>query len=486
MKIINIKHIVIGILVVSVNYGCVDLSEDLTGQPTSDKFFKTIGDFNSYIAGAYTPFINLYGEDAPYVACSGGEDINTAVVRWKGFEQANINTVGNPEEVTDILWNNCYSSISSCNTIIDLIADNTNLPAEQLQPIEGEARFLRAFGYFQLVRWFGEIPLLTEENQKNAAVELQSAVRDVYALIVSDLQSAETTLPQKREDRSRPTCWTAKALLAKVYLAMAGYPLDDTSYYALARDKAGEVIDQGIYTLEKDFFDLWLYDNRLANPEFIFALYGNSISKTGGYQSRSTRPENNGEGGWADWTSDKRFLDMFPQGNGSRVKGTFYLTMIDGTPWDKTNLPQPYVGKLRDAGPASGGYYGAPIGSGDGFYCMLRYADLLLIYAEAANLAEGAPSQKAYDAVNKVRERAGLEKLSGLTSKQFDDAVLDERNWELAFECNRWFDLCRRRILKEKISSWYPESKIDEHNYLLPKPSDQLMIMTGVKQNPGY
>ena len=270
---------------------------------------------------------------------------------------------------------------------------------------------------------------------------------------------------------------------------MAGFPLNDTSCYALARDKAGEVINEKVYSLERHFFDLWLYDNRQTNSEFIFTLYGNSISRTGGYQFRATRPDANGEGGWADWTSDSRFFDMFPKGDGSRVKGTFYLTMIDGTPWEQTNTAQPYVGKLRDAGPASGGYYNAPIGSGqnaDGFYCMLRYSDVLLIYAEAANLAEGSPSQKAYDALNEVRRRVGLSELSGLTAKQFDDAVLDERNWELAFECNRWFDLCRRYLLKEKLSPWYPESTIDDHNYLLPKPNDQLMIMTGVKQNPGY
>lgn len=490
MKIkMNIKRMVVGLMTVSICCGCADLSEDLTGQPTSDKFFKTIVDFNSYISGAYTPLVKLYGEDAPYVACAGAEDVCTPVVRWKGFEQVNINTVGNPEEVTDILWNNCYSSISACNTTIELVAQNTNLTAEELSPIDGEAKFLRAFGYFQLVRWFGEVPLLTEANQKNASVEPQAAIADIYKQIVVDLQSAETTLPSKREDRTRPTSWTAKSLLAKVYLTMAGFPLNDTSCYALARDKAGEVINEKVYSLERHFFDLWLYDNRQTNSEFIFTLYGNSISRTGGYQFRATRPDANGEGGWADWTSDSRFFDMFPKGDGSRVKGTFYLTMIDGTPWEQTNTAQPYVGKLRDAGPASGGYYNAPIGSGqnaDGFYCMLRYSDILLIYAEAANLAEGSPSQKAYDALNEVRRRAGLPELSGLTAKQFDDAVLDERNWELAFECNRWFDLCRRYLLKEKLSPWYPESTIDDHNYLLPKPNDQLMIMAGVKQNPGY
>lgn len=117
---------------------------------------------------------------------------------------------------------------------------------------------------------------------------------------------------------------------------------------------------------------------------------------------------------------------------------------------------------------------------------MLRYADVLLIYAEAANQAEGRPSKAAYDAINEVRERAGLGKLSDLTTSQFDKAVLDERNWELAFECNRWFDLCRRHILKESAQVYYPDAVIDDHNYLLPKPSDQMTIMTGIVQNPGY
>ena len=117
---------------------------------------------------------------------------------------------------------------------------------------------------------------------------------------------------------------------------------------------------------------------------------------------------------------------------------------------------------------------------------MLRYSEVLLTYAEAANLAEGQPSKAAYTAINEVRRRAGIEDVSGLTSAQFDKAVLDERNWELAFECNRWFDLCRRHILKETMQVYYPDAQIDDHNYLLPKPYEQMSIMTGIVQNPGY
>lgn len=466
---------------------CVDLSEDLTGQPTADKFFQTITDFNSYISGAYIPLVRLYGTDIPYVAGCGAEDVNTSIVRWKGFEQININAVGNPDEVTGELWNAYYSSISPCNTMIQIVSQSTKLSPEQLLPIDGEARFLRAFNYFQLVRWFGEVPLLTEVNQNNASTEAQSSIADVYKLIVSDLQSAEMTLPKVQSDPSRPTRWAAKALLSKVYLAMAGFPLNETSGYALARDKASEVIDEAVYQLEPKFFDLWLWNNRMTNTEFIFTLYASSSNGTGSYINRAVRPWDHEEGGWADWTSDKRFLEQFPVGDNSRVLGTFYLTMIDGTSWENTDYAQPYVGKLRDGGAKSGWYAGPPITNlADGFFCMLRYSDILLVYAEAANQAEGSPSVKAYKTLNEVRRRAGLGELANLGKDDFDKAVLDERNWELAFENNRWFDLCRRHMLADVMGAWYPNSKIDDHNYLLPKPNDQLSIMTGIRQNPGY
>lgn len=482
-----IKKSFVGLLALMLSTSCADLTENLTGQPTGDKFFQTLTDFNSFITGAYNPLILLYGTDMPYAASAGAEDVNTPVIRWKGFEQVNINTVGNPDEVTSELWNSYYTSISACNTLIRIISENTKLSAVELLPIDGEARFLRAFNYFQLVRWFGEVPLLTEENQNNAAKEPQASVASIYELIVSDLKSAEETLPSTHEDASRPSSWAAKALLAKVYLSMAGFPLNNTSCYALARDKAYEVISEDIYSLEKDFSQLWLWSNRKTNSEFIFALYASSDNGTGSYIHQAVRPSDHDENGWADWTGDKRFLETFPVGDNSRLKGTFYTRMIDGESWENTNLAQPYVGKYRDAGPKSGGYYGkATANKADGFFCMLRYADVLLIYAEAANQAEGRPSKAAYDAINEVRERAGLGKLSDLTTSQFDKAVLDERNWELAFECNRWFDLCRRHILKESAQVYYPDAVIDDHNYLLPKPSDQMTIMTGIVQNPGY
>lgn len=484
MKYIKSSILAMAALAMPLLNSCDALDEDLTGQPTTDKFFNTLTDFNSFIAGAYTPLYAIFGSDAPYVATAGGEDVNvSSVVRWRGFENCDITTVSNPDEITDVLWNNSYASISACNTLISLVAQNDKLAPESLEPIEGEARFLRAMSYFNMVRWFGEIPVLTEDNQSNATQEPQSPVADIYDFIVSDLKEAERLLPENVDNPSKPCRLAASALLAKVYLTMAGFPLNRSEHYASAREKARSVIESGRYSLQPTFLNLWLFDHRYTNGEFIFTLYASSDNGTGGYVNRAVRPV--AEGGWADWTSDRRFMQTFP--GGARFDGTFYLNFNDGSTWQDEQVAEPYVGKLRDGGPKSGGYYGSSEANlADGFYCMLRYADILLIYAEAANLAEGTPSAEALKALNDVRERAGLDAYGSLSHEAFDKAVLDERNWELAFECNRWFDLCRRHMVADIARIYSPSSSVSDNNYLLPKPNDQLAIMLGVTQNPGY
>ena len=306
----TIKYL-LPLLLVPMALSC-SLKEDLTGQPTADKFFGTISDFNGFMAGAYNPLVTLYGSDVPYVAGAGAEDVFTNVVRWKGFETADINSVGNPDELTANLWNSYYSSISACNTMIRIISENTKLDEADLLPIRGEALFLRAFNYFNMVRWFGKVPLLLENNQNDAATEEETEIAAIYEQIVTDLKEAETILPDSQADPSKPAKVTASALLSKVYLAMAGYPLNATENYANARDAAKKVIDSNDFSLEPKFFDLWLFNNRMINSEYIFAFYASSSNGTGGYVNRAIRPEDHGEGGWADWTSDERYLNEFP------------------------------------------------------------------------------------------------------------------------------------------------------------------------------
>jgi hypothetical protein len=120
---------------------------------------------------------------------------------------------------------------------------------------------------------------------------------------------------------------------------------------------------------------------------------------------------------------------------------------------------------------------------------------VLLIYAEAANMAEGSPSPAAYEAINEVRRRANgkpvlipdpaSDLLPGLSQAAFDDSVIAERNWELAFEANRWFDLVRKQMVVSANKTLYPY--VDAHNMLLPKPVQEITLLKGLlKQNDGY
>ncbi len=471
--------------------GCISLDEDLRGQPTADKLFTDAASFDKYIKGAYPYLVILYGTDVPFVAGAAAEDVKVPnwVPRWKGFETADINTVSVPDELTEMLWDNHYQSIGVCNsTLVSTV--EAGIDPEEVKAVTGEAKFIRALCYFNLTRWFKQVPLITEDNQTGAASEPDASVEAIYAQIISDLNDAEAKLPATRTDKTRPVSLAATALLAKVYLTMAGYPLNQTQYFASARDKAWAVIDSKKYDLEPEFFDLWLYDNRMTNSEFIFAFYSNYDTDPAGMKSYincAVRPSEHGEKGWCDWTSDKRFLATYPQGDGSRVRGTFYLTLLDGTSWEDTNEKQPFVSKWRDGGPLSGGYAGPPSqGNASSMFPYIRFADILLVYAEAANKAEGSPSTEAYKAVNRVRGRAGLGNLSGLNQTTFHQAVIDERNWELVHECNRWADICRLQLLQEVMNEYYPERVIDDHNYWMPKPYNRLDIWTGTVQNDGY
>ena len=356
---------------------------------------------------------------------------------------------------------------------------------------EAQARFVRALDYFYLVRWYGEVPIITTENQTDAINVAQSPVADIYAYIIADLKFAETNLAITYPDKGRPTMGAAKAILATVYLQMTGWPIKDATKYALARDKAKEVMDMHIYSLMPNFGDLWLVANKLKNPEFIFFLNGiGSNGATAAHFHESQRPGE--EGGWNDIMTEARFFNAFPAG--PRKDYSFWTTFADAkhTTWQNSAIGQPFIAKYRDAGSGGSRDQGNVSSyNGDGFFPISRYAEILLIYAEAANMAEGGPSAAALDAINQVRRRAGgndqavyPDLTSGMTKEAFDAAVISEREWELAFECKRWFDLVRKEQVVSANVALYPNVTVN--NQLLPKPSTEVALIPGLKQNSGY
>ena len=477
---------------------CVDLEEQTPGSLTTTSLYQTQADFEAAVPGLYRPLFGNYEAfdfDWPIIMTAGGEDVDSQSGKFAVFDELRANA-GSGSIST--VWKALYKSINNANNIIGNIENISE--SDERNDIEGQARFVRALDYFYLTRWFGEIQLITFNNQSTANKVKQSPVADIYDLIVADLKIAEELLPISSELSGIPAGGAAKALLAKVYLTMGGWPLNQGAVaYDLARKKAAELVTgdlSGQFNLESDFAYLWNGDNKFSNSEFVFILHG--ISSNGfdnaSHHHIATRPGT--DGGWGDWYSEERFLNAFPEG--PRKDASFRLTFSDGSHWSDNNVPgggagQPFTAKYRNPGGGCGfDDVGCPE-NGDGFFPVLRYADVLLIFAEASNLADGSPSSSAYEALNMVRRRAaGLDPntpdisvdLTGLSSADFDNAVLDERNWELAFEANRWFDLVRREMVEQVNSSIHDGVTIDDR--LLPKPALQVDLSEGLTQNDGY
>lgn len=470
-------NILVLIIMTSIPFGCakIELDENPPSLLSPDSFYTTESEFQAALAGTFrTLYTGYTGFDYgyPLILTSGAEDVRSDAGIFIDMDRL---TPSSSDQSVLNVWRQLYQSIANANAIIGNLKNAQNISEDALNEIEGQAKFIRAFSFFYLVRWFGEVQLTTFENQNDVENLKQASLSEIYESIIQNLKDAEMKLPVAFAEKGRPTKGAAKALLAKVYLTMTGWPLEDSSKYALARDKAAEVMD-GTYSLEPNFADLWKEENKLTNKEFIFAFYGSIAAGgvSGSHMHVASRFWGNGEGGWGDFYSEERFFNIFP--DGPRKEATFTTTFADGTTWEEAGV-QPYMAKYRDAGNTVGN-------NGEGFNVLLRYADVLLIYAEAANMSEGGPSQAAYDAVNAVRERAGLLDLtSGMSQSNFDSAVLAERNWELAFELNRWFDLVRKKLVVQVNKDVHPN--VTENNRLLPKPSTEL-IPGVLEQNPGY
>lgn len=476
------------LLTVLALVGCADIELDETppGLLSPTNFYTTEADFEAALAGTFRALYSNYnGFDYAYPLglSSGAEDVSMVVTR--DFHHIDQFIENGSQDGIVIMWASLYQCIANANTLIGNLGNAQGISPERLGEIEGQAKFIRALSYFYLVRWFGEVQLTTLENQKDIATLKQSSVEEIYASIINNLKDAEEKLPLSFSDRGRPTMGAAKALLAKVYLTMAGWPLEDTSKYADARDKAAEVMSLS-YGLEPKFLDLWTQENKLTNSEFIFGFYGSNESQglSGSHLHVASRASVGGEGGWGDFFSEERFFNVFPAG--PRKDASFTTNFADGSDYISAGV-QPFIAKYRDAGESFDNL------NGEGFFVVLRYADVLLMYAEAANMAENSPSSAALEAVNKVRRRAmnldlntpdvSVDLPSTISQQDFEEAVIAERNWELAFECNRWFDLVRKKMVVEVNQSLYPNVSVT--NRLLPKPSAQL-IPGILDQNTGY
>ena len=462
-------------------FACKKLDEKPASSVTPDNF----GSSPLQIEAAYAGSMNYLWDYWAGYGYAYGPFIND--------DQLNNGDLNIPADNADDLWNRHYMALLNINSALGSIKKG-NVQGETQETIDGleaQGKFLRAHNYFMLVRMFGGVPLITEDTPDPILNPMpRASVADVYALIVSDLIFAAAHLPESWPGApGKPTSGAAKGILAKVYLTMATYPLHETSNYQKAADVALEVMNSGVYHLVDSVNQVFTLANKYG-PEMMW-----SYNST--YDDIATDPEiwttsSYFDGGWGDAAMDTSFEHRWPD---QPRKEAYLFTEWDGKHYTEFDEQTPFCKKFF--------FY---ISSDDfnGYssimnYPIIRYADVLLIYAEAANMASAGATapQNAVDAINMVIDRAnGYVPNAGhpllttaMTKAAFDAAVIQERNWELVFEnCDRWFDICRKRILDDPNVTVRESDRVNfsEDDYLFPIPETDLRLNDLLEQNPGY
>ncbi len=456
------------------------LEENPRGQIVGGNAITDVSSLEAALTGAYKgvsrTWVRGFLNASTQGFAMGGDDLTTMPGGNKStFREIDQFEVTASNNHVAMIWNGCYKMIQGANNVIANAPDIKGNPAV-IERISGEAHFLRALGYYWLVRGFGPVPLITEVTDaitpELLAIE-KSTPSAVYELIESDLLLAETLVPDTKKDPGRPNKGSVKALLAEVYLTSAGWPLNMEGRYAMAASKAKEVIDnKNLYNFDlTDLELLWSGDERaIGTTEEVMALhtsenFGGSTNSMAG--APATPAE---EGGWEDYHAEINFFHAFPEGKRKDITFHTIFTKPDGTkvPWQNSISGHPYYAKFR-------------IAKNDRWSSsmpvhLIRYAHVLLTYAEAQVRSAGSVSTEAYAALNNVRERAGLPPLSDLTPAAFVDAVVNERAWEFAAEgTTRWFDLQRLEKVEEVNSNKHPADlkplgTITRADYWFPVP----------------
>ncbi|RCR71263.1 RagB/SusD family nutrient uptake outer membrane protein [Larkinella punicea] len=486
----KLRH-VFSVLLTGLLLNCQpDLDVAPLGLPATTTFYKTAKDAESAVTAAYATLLAIYDSENIVTPTTVGSDDGVPfltgnadrVALWK-YNLVSTNTFVNN------VWSQAYSGIQRANVVINRIP-GVAMDETLKKRYVGEAKFLRALHYFNLVRFFGDLPLVVGETTSLEGVEVPRAkTEEIYAQIEADLKDAEGALPRSYtgNDIGRATLGAAKGLLSKVYLTQAGANAS-SPLWALAAAKAKEVIELGQYDLWTNYADVFDMKNRGGKESLFEVLYitdqlGNGHSTHWAPRSAPIVPSN----GFGTIRVAKSLWDGFAA-NDKRRDATFLTSYVNPTTGNTVNLsidtsdPALAVSLWKFADQT------AKISGGKSFP-YLRFSDILLVYAEALSEAANGPTPDAYTALNRVRNRAGLPPLAGLNRAQFKDAVLQERRLELCWEGNRWFDLVRTGRLVEAVkseNSFGRNATIQASNQLFPIPQRERDINPSLTQNPGY
>ena len=423
-------------------------------------YFKTQSDFEQAINAAYAPLRNIYSGSSGAWAMGELRSDNTTY-KFNPNDRGTIQ----PEYIADFLedntngvlpnkYSNNYAIIARTNQILDLI-DDVDFDESVKDNIKGQAYFLRAFSYFDLVQYFGSVPLhLKPANTLDETALPRSSVDDIYSQIISDATLASDLLPNKAtQELGRATSGSAKTLLGNVYIIQKKWSDAETvlkgiSGYSLLPNYA-DVFDPVMKNNSESIFEVQFKQGTEGFASNFFYTFlvqpisAEEISVVTGIPEVARTIE-----GYNIPTPD--IIGAYESNDLRKDASIGYITA--------SGVSYPYIKKYAHAHGLTGNM--------DDDWPVYRYSEVLLFLAEALN--EQNKTTEALTYLNQVRTRAGLENSSAVGQSDLRDAIMEERRIELAFENKRWLDLVRTDQADTVMKSYGERVKSNPQAYYFP------------------
>ncbi len=473
-------YLLLMLLLAVAGQGCKKfLDQNPVSSLTQETYYKTTEDVETAVIGCYASLRNVYNDD-PVLVGLRSDDSYIAV------SESDISLIDNFSEASTNsyvaqYWQDAYFTIKQCNTVLQYL--NVVTDSTKKKYFEGEAKFIRAHMYFNMVRLWGDVPLVTNGNVAYNDVTYYPRVNKdtVYKQIIADFSTAIQNLPAAWDAAqvARVNVYAARGMLAKVYLTQKNYPASR----ALLQDL---LTNPGTFALQPSYKNIFGISNEMNN-EIMYAVRFKSNSNGLGETYTYNMDYLPGSVGYRS-AGDYRGTTVFTAADSIRKNATF----VTGGTYGSSYYDVP---KYMDAS--------APKNDAGADFIVLRYADIVLMFAEVANEMDGAPTSATSPSLvqlNRIRQRANPAATSLVytynssavnTQSAFRTTIKAERRREFGMEDQRWFDLLRWGDAVTAMNAHFVYRGlpivVQPYQELYPVPQREVDISGHIiTQNPGY
>ncbi|MPM04933.1 SusD-like protein [bioreactor metagenome] len=488
---------------------CNDFLDDKpTGTMTTDSELSSKETAEAIVNSVYVNS-NIFTQSTPGWGCN-----SILLLEYMTGKTVSENSQANHKEFQDLLvsekslyiedwWRECYSGIAKCNLALQKLPEYTKISQSLVNQYMGETRFMRALYYFYLVRIFGDLPKIkTLQTQIGELMVFRSPIKEIYdEIIIPDLLDAEKSGLPFTNNTGRVSMAAVKSLLADVYLTYAGFPIKGgTQYYAESAKRSLELIESNKFKLFETYEDLHTPANNNIGENIFQVQF--AIDKRHSDVSRLCLPSRSGVSAYdleyGSLIPTDEFVKSYAPGDKRAEEKQFFFRTYKGHPTkfspgapelEFMDLKGYYIYKFHDKEAVD------KTAKSNLNWTIYRYADVLLMYAEAQVNADNQANQTAIDALNQIRYRANLQPFTKVDKTSFEKEVWDQRYFELCYENKNWFDMLRTRMIRNDKSGLYDPfvghttifGKIyTETQLLFPIPLSEMQANPNLKQNNGY